>query len=201
NAGYDERLNWARFTEVYSAALPRPGADGNLTDNGKLNGTAQPGQQERLWRGEGDAGVKALEWFQDRMRKRAPIEHALEDDRSKYPLDLAVVNVESVYPRRADKAGDLSQAADDRRQRAYQEDIADSLRDDERERDEARNRWKPKPAEGGGWVVEIRGYTYHHDGPNFVKRALIRNLQRVDEFARDEGKVGKFLAGVPDPVK
>jgi hypothetical protein len=51
------------------------------------------------------------------------------------------------------------------------------------------------------WVIEIRGYTDHHAGPTFIKNALIRNLQKFDAFARDEKKVGKFIAGAADPVK
>src|SRR5437763_13735795 len=53
----------------------------------------------------------------------------------------------------------------------------------------------------GGWVVEIRGYTFHDKSDQFVRRALLKNLQRMDTFVTDEKKVGQFLAGVPDPVK
>jgi type IV pilus assembly protein PilM len=60
-AGADERLDWPRFEEVFSAALPRPGTTGNLP--------------EPLWR-SGD-GFKAVGWFQERMREGVKIEDNL----------------------------------------------------------------------------------------------------------------------------
>ena len=35
--------------------------------------------------------------------------------------------------------------------------------------------WEKAP-EGKGWIAEIRGYTYYHDGLKFVKEALVENL-------------------------
>lgn len=185
-AGSDERLNWPRFEEVLSASLPRPGKDGNLPPE--------------IW--NVDRGAQAVEWFMNRMRNGVPVERAIEDDRSAYPAYLAMVNVEAVHCRWVDKLGDLYASADDTVFRTSGYSIGDTMKDDERERDAEKDRWKPKaPSDGGAWVIEIRGYT-DHNKPTFVRDALARNLQKMDTFAtKGENKVGTFVPGVTDPIK
>jgi type IV pilus assembly protein PilM len=191
-AGQEERLNWPRFFEVETAAMPRPGKDGNLNDGS---------EQERLWKGEGDAGVAALNWFEHRMRAGVPIEQAIEDSRSDKPAHLAMVNVEAVRTRWVNNIGKFLEAADTAVYEEYKNSIADTMKDDERERDEAQQRFKPKPVDAPGWVVEIRGYTDHKDGPQFLKLALMKNLQKFDAFAKDDAKIGRYITGAQDPVK
>jgi hypothetical protein len=98
--------------------------------------------------------------------------------------------------------------------------IADFMKDDEREQDTSKTppRWKPKGPAEPGWVIEVRGYTDHEKGRTFVHQALLRNLQRADEFAakgetvvrnqkgelvrvKSDQKVGQFIVGATDPVK
>jgi type IV pilus assembly protein PilM len=195
-AGQEERLNWNRFYEVLTAALPRPGTreqGGNLTDP----------DQEKIWKGDGNKGVAALEWFNRRMASGVPIEEAQEDDRSAHPKALAMVNIEAINTRWVDSVAKFLEAADTATVDAYGDvAIANDMKDDEREKDSARNdRWKPKVAEDGpAWVVEIRGYT-DYDDITFIKKTLLRNLQRLDNFVKDEDKIGKYIVGVRDPVK
>ncbi|HSQ56821.1 MAG TPA: type IV pilus assembly protein PilM, partial [Gemmata sp.] len=161
-AGREERLNWARFNEVITAAMPRPGPKefgGNLPD--------------AVWMGSNKAGEEAYKWFMNRMRQGVPFERAVEDDTSKYPQSLAMVNVESVHSRWVtNPAGFLTAAdtmvyGDPAKKIGTQEDIALYMKDEEKEKDEATGRFKPvwKLKEGdtaqGVWVVEIRGYTDH----------------------------------------
>ncbi|MBA4062876.1 MAG: hypothetical protein C0501_04055 [Isosphaera sp.] len=217
-AGQEERLNWARFFEVQTAAMPRPGPrdqGGNLTDK----------DQVQLWRGELDAGVKAYEWFVGRMRTGVPYEQALADAMSGHPKNLAMVNVEVVHTRWVTNPKAFLEAADTA---AYGDPtkgggrlIAKDMKDDEKVMSAEKNRvvpdWKG-PENEGAWVVEIRGYTDHKDGPRVLRDALIRNLQKVDQFAgqgeatvlnekgepvkvKGEDKVKQFIVGVPDPVK
>src|SRR5581483_1197052 len=77
NAGQDERLNWPRFEEVFAAALPKPGENGNLT---VVNPALKNLNQPLLWRGNDEAGVKAYEWFKERMRRGVPIDMAQQDE-------------------------------------------------------------------------------------------------------------------------
>ncbi|MBX9628309.1 MAG: pilus assembly protein PilM, partial [Gemmataceae bacterium] len=209
--GQDERLNWPRFEEAFAAALPKPGPK---EDGGNLD--------LDLWRGADGKGAKAVQWFFDRMRAGVPADRAQEDEKSEHPFFLAAVNVEAVYPRWVDNIPAFLQAADDKvssntDKGGSLEAIADVMKADERERDaEKGNRWKPKVGEAitkdpGGWVVEVRGYTEHKDGRVFLERALIKNLQRMDEFADKTAKdpkdpdgkekVAKYVPGVADPIK
>jgi type IV pilus assembly protein PilM len=81
-AGQDERLNWIRLNEVIAAALPRPGDTGNLTGERQIPyWSSQPGR-------------RALQKYEDRLRKGLPADQAWEDDQSQF---LATVNVESIY--------------------------------------------------------------------------------------------------------
>ncbi|MBN9119342.1 MAG: type IV pilus assembly protein PilM [Planctomycetes bacterium] len=209
-AGQEERLNWPRFVEVFTATLPRPGAGGNLDlkkSDPPTNSTIAPFSQVELWMGEGQAGQAALDWFNRRMQVGVPIEQAMADARSDHPKALAMVNVETVHTRYVTNINDFLQAADKQVQDKFSYAIAQWMKDDEREPDPAvpdGSRFKPKGPAEGGWVIESRGYTDHDKGRTFVNQALLRNLQRTDTFAeKDKGdqKVGKYIVGVQDPVK
>jgi len=191
-SGNDERLNWPRFEEVFTHTLPRPGQGGNLDPS--------------LWRK--DDGMAAIAWFEQRVKNGVKIEDARQDEGSKMPLDLAMVNIEAVYPRWVDNLGVFFQNADNEvfgninEKRGFNEVIAKNMKDGEWEENADKGRRVPKAPEGGGWVVEVRGYTDHREGAIFIKNALLANLQRVDTFAaKGEKKVSTFVPGVADPVK
>jgi type IV pilus assembly protein PilM len=192
-AGAEERLNWPRFFEVQTAAMPRPGTTGNLDADDT---------QRKLWRGESNAGEAAYQWFLRRMRNGVPIEQALADSQSKEPQSLAMVNVEAVNTRWVDNVGKFLEAADKQISSEFKEDIAETLKEDEREQDaNQNNRLKPKAPPGPGWVVEIRGFTEHKEGRQFILNALVANLKKFDNFAKNENKVGQYIVGVQDPIK
>jgi type IV pilus assembly protein PilM len=194
-AGQEERLNWSRFLEVETAAMPRPG------DPKKEGGNLEPS----VWMGSGNVGLEALQWFKKRMRDGVKLDEALSDAASKHPSNLAMVNVEAVNTRWVTDLGAFLEQVDEYcyNVSGWGDVIANSMREDEVEMDEAKGRKKPKKVEGAGWVVEIRGFTDHQRGPQFLKQALLTNLQNMDKFAtaKDENKIGKYIVGVPDPVK
>jgi type IV pilus assembly protein PilM len=207
-AGNDERLNWPRFMEVFSASVPRPG------EKGSLNADAA---QKALWVGTNDSGIHAMKWFIDRQLNGVPIEQADDDSKSDHPKNLALVQIESVHSRWVDDVAGFLTAADaavygDGKTVGFAESIADHMKDKtsdtaddaERVKDEAQNnRWKPqyKPT-GGAWVFEIRGFTDHEKGGKvFMVEGLMKNMRRIDAFVKDEKKVEKFIPGVTDPVK
>ncbi len=217
-AGQEERLNWPRWAEVFTASLPRPGADGTLNERGAFHNEddkVKPFNQELLWKGEGDAGLRAHEWFLDRMRKGVPVTEALADAKSAMPSALAMVNVETLHTRWVTDINAFLQAADAQVKTTFNNDIALYMKDDEREKDAEKNRWKPKGPTESGWVIEIRGFTEHKEGALFVRRALLRNLQRTEHFVRltdpktdaldpktqqPVNKIAKFIPGAKDPV-
>ena len=204
-AGQEERLNWPRWVEVFTATLPRPGDKGNLTEtNAKVNGSPEPAEfsQVKLWKGEGTAGQEAYDWLVKRMSEGVPVDRAVEDANSEKPKALAFVNVETVHTRWVTNTNAFLTAADEQVKTKFNVAIADWMKDDEREKDAANgDRWKPKAAESGAWVIEIRGYTDHKDGRRFVEKSLLRNLQRTDGFVKKDDKVSQYIVGVPDPVK
>jgi type IV pilus assembly protein PilM len=209
-AGQEERLNWPRWFEVFTESLPRPGAEGNLNVTAfRFNSTVPapnqaPFNQARLWRGEGNAGVEALEWFKRRMRDGVKVDEAFADANSDKPRALAMVNVRTVHSRYVNDVNAFLQAADAQVLKSFGPSIADWMKDDEREKDEANGgRWKPKGPAEPGWVIEIRGYTDHDQGRTFVHQAMLRNLQRAEVFAeagKGDQKVGQFIVGARDPV-
>ena len=192
-AGNDERLNWVRLNEVLVAALPRHGdaaTGGNLDD---------PDQLE-FWRTAN--GPRALELYKKRLKSGVPLEELSFDNMSQY---LAAVNVEVVYCRWTDNPGLFLTAADTFAKQKYNRDIADEMLDAEREQDAANGgRFRPKPPEGAGWWFEVRGSTTYGSGLNFLRKGLVRNLQKFDKFADQtfgDSKMQTILPGVPDPVK
>ena len=199
-SGNDERLNWPRFQEVFTTSVPRPGP---ATEGGNL--------PDDIWRN--NSGVAALAWFQHRMKNGVRIEDAAQDEGSKLPLDLAMVNIEAVHTRWVDNLSVFYQNADTEvfglpgqkstgNAAPFSEAIARHMKEGEFEENTDKGRKVPKPPEGGGWVVEVRGYTDHKDPEQFVKKSLIANLQKADVAAeKNKGKVEKYVPGVSDPVK
>lgn len=189
--GNDERLNWIRLNEVLVAALPRHGDEsmgGNLTDQ----------EQIPFW--QTNEGQRAYEKYQERMAAGIPLEKIGDEDMSQH---LATVQLESVYARYTDNLGSFLTAADTLAKSKFNLDIAEYFPDADREKDEATGRFKPKAIEGGGWVIELRGYTYHHVGTDFLRKALIANLKKWDQFAAktaDEKEIQSVIPGGTDPV-
>ncbi len=67
------------------------------------------------------------------------------------------------------------------------------------------HKFNPKAPSGPGWVVEVRGYTYHTDSHEFVRFTLVRNLQEAgtkfaEETVKPGEEVSKIIPGVKDPV-
>jgi len=206
--GNDERLNWIRVQEVLSRVLPRPGYfDKNGVDINKSNllevvrdasGNALY-DQSTFWRTT--EGERAFQKYRERLSQGIPLEKLFDDDQSQY---LAMVNLETVYCRYVPDLNKFLTEADTLVSKKYSSDIAETMRPEEVEADAAAGgRMKPKAVEGGGWVFELRGYTYHKDNNNFVKRSLVRNLQRFDNFAAEgdpQKRVEAVISGGTDPV-
>lgn len=188
-SGNDERLNWIRLQEVLLAALPRHGD--NLND---------PSQTE-FW--SSAEGARAYEKYKQRLSEGIPLEKMFDDDMSQH---LANVNVEGVYCRYTDNLATFLANADSFADKRFGINIAADMLPAEQEEDTSVTppRKKPKAVEGGGWVVEVRGYTYHQSAENFLKKTLLANLQKFDRFATETpgGKVvPKVIPNGSDPIK
>ena len=190
--GNPNRLDVVRLHEVISAALPRAGEDGNLFD--KADGT----MRTPFWSSE--EGRRALLAAKLRVKQGVPIDRAGEEDLSS---NLAQVNIEMIHTRYTDNLKSFYEKADASTWSRFSRAIAEKMPEAEREKDENEQKaWKPKLAEGGGWVVEVRGYTNHSDGTKFLENAVLGNFKDADLYAtQTKGeKVGKYLTGVTDPI-
>jgi type IV pilus assembly protein PilM len=200
--GSDERLNWIRLQEVLVSALPRHGfIDGSGQEVAGTN--LDLPEQVPLWNTQG--GRAAYKKLQERLAEGIPFERLFDSDQSEH---LAQVNVESLYCRWVDNLATFLTNADNDALRAQNRTIADDMLPDEREQDaEKNNRYKPKPpanAETGGWVIELRGSTSHLEGAAFLKKGLLRNIQRLNKFADDYNaaqRIDKVIPGGADPIK
>ena len=207
--GNDERLNWVRLQEVLSDVLPRPGyyndkgvdeGNSNLTDKITLE-DGRPYDQSMFWNTDG--GKRAFVKYRERLSSGIPLEKLFDDDQSQY---LAVVNIETVYCRYVPDVKAFLELADKSVDNNFKYNIADDMVEGEYEIDEANNkRKKPKynGTEPGAWVFELRGYTYHKDTNNFVRRALLHNFKRFNTFAAKNNpnkRVEAVIAGATDPV-
>ena len=201
--GRDERLDWLRLNEVLAAALPRPG---EAAEGGNLPAA--------VWKT--DQGMQAYAKYLERMRDGVKLDDALDYERrverGEHPKNLAMVNLEAVYARWVDKLPEFFAKIDDevygepsspgKAGRGFQENIARVMLPTEKKYDDAQKRDKPDVKEGGGWVVELRGYTDYHvasgvGAEKFIRDGLIANLQKMSsEYAEKRNgteKVKKAL--------
>jgi type IV pilus assembly protein PilM len=163
-----------------------------------------------LWRTP--QAMAAFEKFRSRMAQGIPIEAVNEDDLSDH---LAMVNIESVYCAFAPNLKDFFEAADKHVTEKYVKNIAEWMKDSEREPDPTRtgdSAYKVKAPDGSGWIFAIHGYTYFDtrsenkiDYNEFIRRSIVRNLQiadyYIDKNLGSDTVVREFLPGVNDPVK
>ncbi|MFO0851930.1 MAG: type IV pilus assembly protein PilM [Gemmataceae bacterium] len=202
--GGDERLNWIRMQEVLVTTLPRHGF---YDDSGKeiAGSNLLDPDQVPFWNTQ--KGRLAYRKLQERLATGIPIDKLFDDDLSDH---LAQVSLESVYARYIPSFGDFLTAADQFGVALTGRNIADDMLEAEREDDPNQaGRKKPKAPDGGGWVIELRGTTnYRGDSGNeglpFLRKCLLKNLQKFNDFAalyNAEKKVAEVIPDGKDPIK
>lgn len=153
-AGQDERLNWIRLNEFINACLPTPPM-GNIPAN----------IPDRYYQTR--EGKIAIDNFQRRLREGID---PLASNNDPTRVDLPMVDVETVYCQYTDN---LKQFFDNAEAELKTKKILLSKQDEAGMLPEDYS----APPEGAGWVVEIRGVTYHKGGRQFIKDTLLRNIQ------------------------
>jgi type IV pilus assembly protein PilM len=166
-AGKDERLNWIELNKFINVCLPQPSGV-NLTNPSRPN-------QLQYWKTA--AGMSAF----DQLRRRRIGDPNLLD----VPLDeealqnLATVDVDAVYCLYAEDLKAFMERA-----KSHTKDVLklelDGIDDFVPPTVDGTPPKKPSetPPEGSGWVVELRGYTYHNGGRQFVRDTLVYNLNK-----------------------
>jgi type IV pilus assembly protein PilM len=148
--GQDERFNWMRFNQFLNSALPKPDAS-NLSDQAR----------DLYWNGRAEEALGHLLVQETGKGHAGP-----KTDEESWRPYLIQANVEGVYCVFSDNLAGYHAAImkDD-------QVFKPSMSDEDQ---------KKAPDEGKkGWIVEVRGYTYHQDGLKFVTLAVVNNLARL----------------------
>jgi type IV pilus assembly protein PilM len=234
-SGSEERLNWPRVLEVINAALPKPPSALNAND-----GNLELPEQVPYWRDE--KAQLALRKQRDRIARGISLEEIFDDDKLEDLPKVNIEAIDARYTDNlqgfllnaqmfAQESSGLNIFADlpfPPDQRVKNEPLATPAAGGPGAAPPAvpgvpgaqglpptakRPLETPKAPDGGGWILEIRGYTFHNDGTNFIRRTLVKNLQRFDKFAEKtdpsadpkdpkKNKVASLLgAEVVDPAK
>jgi hypothetical protein len=198
-----------RMNEILLTALPRVGQGGNFT----------PAQLPFSETAEGQA---AKHIYDERIRNGVMPDQVTADDKSEF---LAQVQIESVYMQYCDNLKGFLENADKKSSVEMGRPLAEMLPESEVETSTTTTppRKVPKGPDGGGYVVQVSGFTMHKDGFAFLTNVLLQNFRRINEpngFAdqtlnvrdekgqpvRDEkgqlvNKLAMYLPGVIDPLK
>ncbi len=170
--GQDERLDWILFNQFVNNALPRPDAS-NLS-------------------------VKAKKLFWNQSAKDAYQNYKL--------LNISKLKPGETTPDEEEWRGDLLQANVEGMYCVYCLDLAKfhaKLKADKTVQWETMlpADWAKAP-EGKGWIAEVRGYTYYHDGLKFIHDTLVDNLASMPikpEFSSADGTAAPGGAGPANP--
>ena len=144
--GQDERFDWIKFNQFVNSALPRPDGS-NLSPAARKQFFNQSAKDALSF-------YKTLNVDKQKAGETTP-------DEEEWRGDLLQVNVEGMY---CIYCLDLPQF--------HAKLKADTTVKWETMR---KSDWEKAP-EGKGWVVEIRGYTYYHDGLDFINKGFVENL-------------------------
>lgn len=161
--GQDERLDWILFNQFVNQALPRPDGS-NLSDKAKKMFLNQSAKD-------------AFEYYKQQNISKIKAGETTPDE-EEWRGDLLQANVEGMY---CVYCLDLAQFH--ARLKADKTVMPETMR---------KTDWEKAP-EGKGWVAEIRGYTYYHDGLKFIHEAVVDNLATLPikpEFASSDASGG-----------
>jgi hypothetical protein len=156
-AGVDERWNWQLLHQYINLALPQP--DGSRLVEESID-KSYPRKEFY-----NDEAKKAFRQLED-SRFDAKKERDAKKD-AEIKSNLVQVNIMSVTEMFVDELPGFYKKLDD------WGDPYNSMDPDERQR----LRDKPSSFPKEGWLVEIRGYTYHNKTIHFVKNTFVENLR------------------------
>jgi type IV pilus assembly protein PilM len=160
--GQDERLNWLQFNQFVNRSFPRP--DGtNLNDKPTKPYIGDKLSAKRLYWNK--SAKEAYERFINQRTGKAKSGERLDEE--EWRDDLVQANVESIY---CVYSQDLPGFYNAVKSVNYP-----SFRFSEMSEEEYK---KPPPEGSKGWLVEVRGYTYHRDNVKFVVKSVVENLAR-----------------------
>ncbi|HQR06612.1 MAG TPA: type IV pilus assembly protein PilM [Gemmatales bacterium] len=158
--GSEERVNWPIFYRLLNDSLPRP--NGSNLPNYPLWDTENPTTKYRTIESQ-----RAYDILLERVQQALLTDNFNQND-------LIQLNITGVYARFCDvpMANSFFTSVKKSSNNMY----PDGVRTDwptYRGNDD----WKAAPTKPG-WVIEIRGYTYHKNAQYFVAHTLVENLKK-----------------------
>lgn len=199
SAGVDDRLNWQLLHQYVNMITPQPNG-GRLTAMSSQNVPVY----NLYWKNDPDAQTAFGKWTEKRVggdkkkgeKEKTPKE-LQEEERfiKKNLIQINIVGVNALYsddlfPYFRKLATDVEnlEGMDDTEQIKVKAFI--------KETDEAKRKAIPKEdaPHRDGWLVEVRGYTYHKGGVKFVKHTLVENLRfpaNLKDFRLDDALKAK----------
>ncbi|MFL5343057.1 MAG: type IV pilus assembly protein PilM [Gemmataceae bacterium] len=193
-AGKDERPNWVRLNEFIAACLPQPDGS-NLHEVLRAGGDGKPLNQTIYWkRPEAQA---AYEQFKARKVGQGNVIDVPLDEQSLQ--NLCNVDIEAIFPVYTDDLKLFFEAAKKKTKEEYKIELDGIDRFVPGEK-----KYSEMVPEGPGWVIELRGYTYHKGNHDFLVDTLVYNIDKrgfgkgLVPFSKDAAPpvTGKF----PDPI-
>jgi type IV pilus assembly protein PilM len=200
-AGQAEQPNWLALNKFISDCIPRPSGpldeDGNPIDYNKLppdKWPLAPLAVQAYWvnppardkhpnPNDAVTGERAYRLYKERQNEQTKspskgLDNA-GDDLGQGIDDLIQVNLEAVDCRYTDNLAAFWNNVKNYLKEQSQGDLALLLKDNVRPKE----LWDKPPSEedkenNRGWVVEVRGYTYHHMKRSFIIDTFVENLAR-----------------------
>jgi type IV pilus assembly protein PilM len=175
--GQDERLNWIYFNQVVNDTLPKPDGS-NLSAEAKAaywNEDAQTALDNFLAQARGTAKASVAAPQPKGKKNQGPSKL----DEEVWRANLIQANVESVYCVFCNDLG------------GYFKGVAKQLEDNNLHRFRVNEKAiKAALPDGRGWIVEVRGYTYHKGERQFVLEAVADNFNHVAPIVPPKDKQG-----------
>jgi type IV pilus assembly protein PilM len=202
--GLKERKNWQSLHEYVNFAMPQPNGD-RLVERAETPGGVYSPRRD-LWKKDTKAQDAFGLWQEQQLnRGSAPIDPIIKakDDEiiKKHLIQINLVGVNALYSedlwayfRKIHKDGNQLDGMNENENKAVHavvdETDADKLKAAEADPEKAKL-LPPKE----GWVVEVRGYTYHEKPASFVRQTFIENLKKPSQFknAKEEPLMTKEM--------
>jgi type IV pilus assembly protein PilM len=201
-AGKDERSNWIRLNEFISQTLPRPDGS-NLSDFTRARPPFNVNQKRYVT----PEALEAAEQFYRRwLGDSALADRPMDDEHLRHLINI---DVEGVFTMYIDDLKAFYQMVQKRMLEESQEDIKSSL-------DlfvpygpdgQPQPKYSEALPEGPGWIVEVRGHTYHQGGRNFLLDTIVFNTNRLGfgkglvPFTETSKGEPVFKGPFPDPIE
>jgi type IV pilus assembly protein PilM len=181
-AGKDEQLDWLVLNKWINAQLPQPDGS-NLKEHPR---------QTQYW--SNDKAAVALGEYQERVRGGQKADQQMPDDVRENLVLVDVEAINSLYTDNLKMAFDNGLRAMGKQSGIYSYLDAGMCKYD------VENPPREAAPEGAGWVIEIRGSTYHKAGREFILDTLLRNLTVNGRMLPLEPAAGAVPTPTPTPT-